>query len=259
MNSQIRYISCAWLALVLLAGCATVEPVKPEADPRIDHLVAGIDQCLANQAQASAELQNQSQQLQLQLQQLDALDQQLKASDEAQTEVAAPAAAPCPKPPAASTKQVVGYQERVWLPDLEFALNARIDTGVQTGVLYARNIEQFERDGKRFVKFEVPNPITGEPRTLEHKLRRTLTSSTGEDATKHPVVRLGIVVGRINQTAEFVLYDRSYKAYQLKIGRNILQDVMLVDVSKKNIAPYSLPDKPAADENGGKSGESAAQ
>jgi hypothetical protein len=256
MNSQIRFISSAWVALVLLAGCTTVEPVKPEADPRIDHLIAGIDQCLANQVQASAQMQNQAQQLQLQLQQLDALQEQLAAGTEEQAEVAPPAAVPCPKPPKASTQQVVGYQERVWLPDLEFALNARIDTGVQTGILHARNIEQFERDGKRWVKFDVPNPMTGEPRTLEHKLRRTLLSSSGGEETRHPVVRTRIVVGRINQTAEFVLYDRSEKAYQLKIGRNILQDVMVVDVSKKNIAPYTLPD---AKPDTSASGEDAAQ
>jgi hypothetical protein len=238
MNSQIRFITSAWLALFVLWGCATVEPVEPVADPRIDHLVKGIDQCLANQVQASAQLQDQAQQLGLQLQQLQAMDEQLKAAGEERTEVPPPAAVPCPKPPKASNQQTVGYLERVWLPDLEFALNARIDTGIQTGVLYARNIQQFERDGKRWVKFDVPNPMTEEPRTLEQKLTRTLALSSGEEATRHPVVKLGIVVGRLNQTAEFVLYDRNYKTYQLKIGRSILRDVMLVDVSKKNIAPY---------------------
>lgn len=238
MNSQIRFISPALLALFLLSGCAAVEPAQPAADPRIDQLIGGVDQCLANQVQASEQLQNQAKQLQLQLQQLDAMQQQLSVVKEEQEEVTPPAAVPCPKPPKASTQQVVGYLERVWLPDLEFALNARMDTGIQTGVLYAKNIQQFERDGKRWVKFDVPNPMTGEPRTLEQKLRSTMAATNGDDATRHPVVKLRIVVGRINQTADFVLYDRSYKSFQLKIGRSILQDVMVVDVSKKNIAPY---------------------
>lgn len=252
MNARIRFISSAWIALCILAGCATVEPVKPAPDPRLDHVVAGIDQCLANQAQASAQLQNQAQQLQLQVQQLQALEAELKAPADDHAQVAPPPAVPCPKPPKASTLQVVGYQERVWLPDLGFALNARIDTGMQTGALDARNIEQFERDGKRWVKFDVVNPMTGEPRTLEHKLRRSVAASSADNAIRHPVVRLGIVVGRINQTAEFVLYDRSHKTYQLNLGRNILKDVMVVDVGKKNIAPYVLPDEPAG-------GEAAAQ
>lgn len=244
MHSQIRLSLSAWFALFLLSGCTAVEPIKPKADPRIDRLVSGIDQCLANQAQASAQLQEQARQLQQQLQQLDAVEGQLRQStEEARAEVAPAAAVPCPKPPKASNQQVVGYQEQVWLPDLGFALTARVDTGVQTSVLDARNIQQFERDGKRWVRFDVPNPATGEPLSLEKKLRRTLASSSPDDATRHPVVKLAVVVGRINQMADFVLYDRSYKTYQLKIGRNTLQDVMVVDVSKKNIAPYVLPEK----------------
>jgi threonine synthase len=37
------------------------------------------------------------------------------------------------------------------------------------------------------------------------------------------------------------LSDRSHLGYQVLIGRNILKDVMVVDVSKQNIAPYVLP------------------
>ena len=54
---------------------------------------------------------------------------------------------------------------------------------------------------------------------------------------------MGIVIGRSNQTAEFTLSDRSHLGYQALIGRNVLKDVMIVDVSKKNIAPYVLPKK----------------
>lgn len=253
MNSQIRFLSSVSAALLILAGCAAVEPVKPQADPRLDHLVAGIDQCLARQAEAGAQLQEQARQMQLQsqqLQELQAADEQRRAASEAPAATLPPVATPCPKPARAATEQVVGYQERVWLPDLEFALNARMDTGVQTGALDARNVQQFERDGKRWVKFDVVNPETGKPRTLEHKLRSTVASS-GEDATRHPVVKLGIVIGRVNKTAEFVVYERSHKTYQLTLGRNILQD-LLVDASKQNIAPYVLPKKTAG-------GEGAAQ
>jgi hypothetical protein len=56
-----------------------------------------------------------------------------------------------------------------------------------------------------------------------------------------------VVIGDIDQTAEFILRDRKLKSYQALIGRSILSDVMLVDVSKKNIAPYGLPERSSAE------------
>jgi hypothetical protein len=58
---------------------------------------------------------------------------------------------------------------------------------------------------------------------------------------------LGVTIGHISQTAEFTLSDRSHLDYQLLIGRNILQDVMVVDVSEKDIAPYVIPQNADSD------------
>jgi hypothetical protein len=54
---------------------------------------------------------------------------------------------------------------------------------------------------------------------------------------------MAIVIGSVSQKAEFTLSDRSHSSYQALIGRSILKDVMVVDVSKKNIAPMILPDE----------------
>jgi hypothetical protein len=55
-------------------------------------------------------------------------------------------------------------------------------------------------------------------------------------------VVLGIVVGNVRQTAEFTLSNRSHLDYQVLVGRNILSDVMVVDVSRVNVAPPRLPE-----------------
>ena len=54
---------------------------------------------------------------------------------------------------------------------------------------------------------------------------------------------LGIVIGNIRQKAEFTLSNRSHLDYQVLVGRNILSDVMLVDVSQANIAPPEVPER----------------
>lgn len=234
--------------LCFLAGCATVEPIKSQPDPRIDEVLAGVNQCLANQVQAEAQLQNQAQQLQLQLQQMQAMTEQLKEPRvPGEERPMPPAPVDCPKPPKASGAQVIGYIEQVWISDLRTALPALIDTTTETNTLDVQHLEEFERDGKRWVRFTVLDAGSGEPLSLEHQLKRYTNPAGGtEAANRRPVIRMGIVIGRINQTADFVLYKRKHKTYQLKLGRNALQDLMVVDVSKKNIAPYLPPDKPAA-------------
>jgi hypothetical protein len=236
------------LLALALGGCAAATVPQKAEDPRLDQLLSGMEQSLANQAAFNTQLQEQQRRLELQQQQLESLSQGLgKKSPEVVSTVVnnCPKPVACPSPEKASNKLVVGQLEQVWLSDPELALTARIDTGAETSLLYARNINLFERDGKRWVRFELINPATGAPASLERRLKRTVgISQAGSSATKRrPVVKMGIVIGRSNQTAEFTLSDRSHQEYQALIGRNILKDVMIVDVSKKNIAPYVLPKK----------------
>lgn len=239
-----KFVLVVSLAPLFLVGCASFEPVRDVPDPRIDQLISAMDHCLASQGETSTELQGQRQQLALQSQQLETIGRQLTGAGAIAETQERPAAVNCPRPEKGSQKQVVGVREKVWLPDLELALTARMDTGASSASLHAQNIEQFERDGKPWVRFEIPDPDTETPLKFERKLKRTVgvTSSGSEDAERRPVIKLGIVIGRINQTAEFTLYNRGYKTYQLSVGRDILQDVMVVDVSENDVAPYVLPD-----------------
>lgn len=249
MNDRSKPFSYVSMLLLTsaLGGCATPHLPEKVEDPRLDKLLAGMEQSLANQAAVSTQLQEQQRRLELQQQQLESLSLVVAEKTPTAPPVVnnCPKVAACPPPTQVSNKLVVGQLEQVWLPDLELVLTARIDTGAETSSLDARNIELFERDGKRWVRFEIINPVTGAPESLERRLKRTVgISQAGSSATKRrPVVKMSIVIGRSNQTAEFTLSDRSHQEYQALIGRNILKDVMIVDVSKKNIAPYVLPKK----------------
>ena len=216
-----------------------------EKDARLDLVVSQLDKSLANQAAANAQLQAQQQQLESQGQNLAALNQNLGKVLNVPEPVECPKAVACPAVPESSTKMVVGGLEEVWFPDLGLALTARIDTGAETSSLDARNIELFERDGKRWVRFELSTPKRAHPNHwsagwahCRRFINPALPKRNGARWSS-----MGIVIGRSSQTAEFGLSDRSHMGYQVLIGRNILKDVMVVDVSKKNIAPYVLPIK----------------
>lgn len=138
--------------------------------------------------------------------------------------------------------QVVGELEKVHLSPLDIVFNARVDTGATTSSLDARNIQRFERDGRRWVRFDTAHPETGEDLTFERPVVRRVrvSQAISDDFERRPVVELHFTMGSISHTAEFTLSDRSHLEFPVLIGRNILRDQMLVDVSKQYIAPIEF-------------------
>lgn len=146
-------------------------------------------------------------------------------------------------------KQVVGAVEKVFITPPGKILPARIDTGAVTSSLNAHNIQKFERNGDEWVHFTIVNPENSEEYTLERPLVRSakIIQALSQEADRRPVVELGVTVGGINQIAQFTLSDRSHMEHPVLIGRNVLKDVMVVDVSETYIAPPELPPEPPGD------------
>lgn len=139
-------------------------------------------------------------------------------------------------------KLVVGEVEKFFLALPGIVLDARIDSGATTSSLDAANIKRFERDGENWVSFEIKHSETGEPITLERKLVRDarIVQGNSDKADRRPVVELPFVIGDHRQSAEFTLNDRAHLTYPVLIGRNVLRDVMLIDVGREYVT--TLPD-----------------
>lgn len=232
------------IGLPMLGACVAQPQLEKEHDARLDKVVSQLNQSLENQASASAQLQAQQQLLAEQEKKLTALNTSIGNALKAPKVVECPKAEACPTVSELSNKTVVGGLENVWFPDLGLALPARIDTGVATASIDVEEIKQFERDGKPWVRFSIKSPGNEKPETVERRLVRSIGILSGDNSEekRRPVVKMAIVIGENEQTAEFSLSKRTHKSYQVKIGRSILRDVMVVDVSKKNIAPYVIPD-----------------
>ncbi len=133
------------------------------------------------------------------------------------------------------SKTILGAIENVHLdpPGLEFS--ARIDTGAQTSSLNALDIVEFERDGRPFVKFNLIHPQSGEKIELTRRLRGHVRVKElgGREALRRPVVKMRVVLADIDEQINFTLENRSRFKHQVLIGRNLLQDLAVVDVSKK--------------------------
>ncbi|WP_292920519.1 RimK/LysX family protein [Nitrosomonas sp.] len=148
------------------------------------------------------------------------------------------------------TKTLLGGIENVFLdpPGMEFS--ARIDTGAQTSSLNALDIVEFERDGKPFVKFNLIHPFTGDKLELTRRLRRhvRIKGRGGRESHRRPVVKIRVVLADIDEQINFTLEDRSRFKHQILIGRNLLQDLAIVDVSRRNVATPKTENSDTASE-----------
>lgn len=133
-----------------------------------------------------------------------------------------------------SNRIVLGAIEKVFLDPPGLVFNARIDTGAKTSSLNAIDMVEFERDGKPYIKFNVINSETGEKTELTRRIRRHVRIKEHmSESRRRPVVRLRVKFANIDERVNFTLVDRSKFAQQVLIGRNLLQDLAVVDVSKK--------------------------
>ena len=132
-------------------------------------------------------------------------------------------------------KQLVGWREMVGLPDLvDRRIPAKIDTGARTSSLHALELERFERDGHRMVRFLLDvgdgksQPVVCE---LPHADHRTITSSNGQ-AEDRLIIKTKMALGSHVFRAEFSLTDRSDMKFPILVGRTALRRGFFVDSSR---------------------------
>ena len=131
--------------------------------------------------------------------------------------------------------QIIGEVEPVTILKAGLTLPARIDTGATTSSLDARDIQRFERDGQKWVRFVVLDRRSGKKVKVEGRVTRIVEITRhGAADQKRPVVKLKARLGKVELLREFSLTDRSKFTYPVLIGRNILQGKFLVDVTRKN-------------------------
>ncbi|MFT5082064.1 MAG: hypothetical protein ACI9Y1_000086 [Lentisphaeria bacterium] len=131
-------------------------------------------------------------------------------------------------------KAILGRVEYIWLEGSQQYLKARIDTGARSSSIHAKEIQPFERDGERWVRFSIISDSKDDV-TLEAPLLRyvRIRQASVDDLKRRPVVELKIQLGKISEESEFSLSNRSEMLYPVLLGRSFLKDIAVVDVAKK--------------------------
>lgn len=129
-------------------------------------------------------------------------------------------------------KTIIGEVEPVRLIPGDVIVNARIDTGAKTTSINAVDIQAFERDGKKWVRFRLAKSekafVVEKPVVREVQIKRH-----GEESQNRYVVKMRIILGDRSQVVEVSLTDRSKFEHKVLIGRNFLRDIYIVDVGAK--------------------------
>jgi hypothetical protein len=127
--------------------------------------------------------------------------------------------------------QVAGWVENVSIFPGNMKIKAKLDTGARNSSLNARNLEEFYRDGDKWVRFKLKN-WKGRTENFEARIIRTATIKQHEtDSVTRPVIHLGICLGNVYKEVEVNLQDRGKFNYQMLIGRSYLKNSFLVDAS----------------------------
>lgn len=141
----------------------------------------------------------------------------------------------------ATCSQTVGLREWITLPELGTGLlRAKIDTGAHTSSLHATDIEAFEKDGQRWVRFTAHfGTAASLSQTCQAPIvdERNIKSSNGVSEKRY-VIRTLMVLGTRAWEVDISLADRARMRYRVLIGVRALKDGdWLVDPSKTYVQP----------------------
>jgi len=133
--------------------------------------------------------------------------------------------------------KIIGRLERIDFPEWDLReIDAKVDTGAYTSSLHCHHITSYQESGKDYVKFNLFDPSH---ETYNDKLfkwpvfrKKTIKSSNGSREARF-VIKTKVRIFDKIFTAEFSLTDRSEMRYPVLLGRKLINNRFLVDVSQK--------------------------
>lgn len=117
------------------------------------------------------------------------------------------------------------------------AVQAKIDTGAYTSALHCKDVRLIQTEHGTMLSFCVIEPGGILTRRVYSNTftQRTIKNSFGV-AEKRYVIKTKIVLFGRKIRAEFTLADREKMRYPVLLGRKLLRNRFIVDVSQKNLS-----------------------
>ena len=131
---------------------------------------------------------------------------------------------------------VIGWREWISLPDLGVqSIKVKVDTGARSSSLHAIRQKIFERDGEKWVRFQI-NPlqdtvdskVTTEAKIIDF---RSVKSSSGVSEMR-PVIKTRIKLLDRLWLIELTLSNRDAMGFRMLLGRQAFRKKLLVDAGR---------------------------
>lgn len=130
-------------------------------------------------------------------------------------------------------KPVVGWIEDVFVHPGDMLIRAKLDTGADVSSLHAVDIQEFDKNGERWVRFVLMDDGGKKLRMARRVVRDiTITRHRGREE-KRVVVLLGICLGTLYKTVEVNLVDRTGLKYPMLVGRSFLAGAVMIDPARE--------------------------
>lgn len=146
----------------------------------------------------------------------------------------------------AREKMTLGWLEKIRLQPWDIVAKAKLDTGAKTAAIHATDIERFDKDGKRWVRFRI-SLDHADPKSetilVEKPLEREVTiklRGTNKNDPR-PTVKLEFCLGGKRYQALFSLINRSKFLYPVLLGRRFLTDLAVIDPALRYNAEPNCP------------------
>ncbi|MZI95197.1 ATP-dependent Zn protease [Vibrio sp. CAIM 722] len=238
------------IALSMLSGCtmmngdehhqATLAAIQ-HSESHIDNHLTNLELQISNQMDYIDSLEREITSLKKQVRKLEhtasEIDDQTGLAAKQDDQV--PTLAVPESTVAARHQQVLGSLEKVTIDSLDKTFTARVDTGAASSSLNAVDVQEFERNSKKWVRFHLVagDDVAKDAKWIEAPIVRyvRILQANSEKAQRRAVVQLWVKLGDIHEKTPFTLADRSQMSHPVLLGRDFIRDIAVVDVSKQYV------------------------
>jgi len=144
-----------------------------------------------------------------------------------------------------------GLREAGWLQSIRLQphgvrVTAKLDTGAKSSAIHAVEVERFERNGVKRVRFSLYKnhaEQSGTKLTYDLPVAGTvrIKRGFGKPVDERVIVRLSFCIDGEVMDGRFSLVNRANRNYPVLLGREFLKDHFVVNAAKTFVFPYGCP------------------